>query len=214
MFSAENVEHSYTKSIFTLSQSCKIGKTPIPALIGEVGIAMDMNATESENLPYAYVSNDFYLQSQAANGLMRGLENNLISFTWWNYSPDNSNVLGDLWNQEDLSIFSAEQITDRNDIYSGGRAIDVIIRPYARKTAGVPKYMSFDAYSVRKQFTFEFAADESIRAPTELFIPHYQYPDGIHVSLSHGTFKYSPEIQTLFIYHEHSQLYVVIVTSK
>ena len=213
VFSSENVEHSYTKSIYTQSQTCKLGNDAIPTLVGEIGISMDMNATDTD-LPYAYRSNDFFAQSQAANGLMRGLENNLISFTWWNYSPDNTNILGDLWNQEDLSIFSVDQITDKDDLFSGGRAIDVIIRPYARKVAGIPKYMRFDPYSIHREFIFEYTADANILAPTEIYIPHYQFPSGINVHLTHGKFEYSPKTQTLFIYHHGSSLNVVTVTKK
>jgi len=75
---------------------------------------------------------------------MRALEANLLSYALWNYTSDNTNQHGDLWNDEDLSIFSPDQRTDPANINSGGRALRAVIRPYAVSTAGIPVSLKFD----------------------------------------------------------------------
>ena len=39
---------------------------------------------------------------------------------------------------EDLSVYSDELRTEPSDLYSGGRALPALIRPHARKIAGIP----------------------------------------------------------------------------
>ena len=53
------------------------------------------------------------------------------------------------------------------------------MRPYARRTAGVPLFMHFDRETL--DFTFEYEADLSITAPTELFAPEARYTNGFQV---------------------------------
>ena len=105
----------------------------------------------------------------------------MLNYTLWNYTADNTNARGDLWNDEDLSIFSRDQRTDPGDINSGGRALEAVVRPYASKTAGEPLKMSFDIR--RRRFDFEFRHDPAVDAPTEIFVPNFQYPHGIRVTL-------------------------------
>ncbi|MDY7041714.1 MAG: cellulase family glycosylhydrolase, partial [Chloroflexota bacterium] len=113
----------------------------VPTLIGETGIAYNLNGGA------AYRTADFSAQVGAMNDTMQVMEANLVSVTIWNYTADNSNVHGDQWNDEDLSIFSRDQQTDPADIHSGGRALEAAVRPYARAVAGEPLRMHFDPFS-------------------------------------------------------------------
>ena len=88
----------------------------IPTLIGEFGIPYDMHAKK------AYETGQFDRQELALDRSFQALEANLLHATLWNYTPDNSNEHGDLWNEEDLSIFSRDQQTNPMDINSGARA--------------------------------------------------------------------------------------------
>ncbi len=88
----------------------------VPTLIGEFGIPFDMYTKK------AYETGDFSKQEQALDRSFQALEANLLHATLWNYTPDNSNAHGDLWNEEDLSIFSRDQQTNPMDINSGARA--------------------------------------------------------------------------------------------
>jgi hypothetical protein len=160
-----------------------------PTLIGEVGIPFDMKNKK------AYRTGDFSLQVKALDATMQALEANMVSFTWWNYTADNTNERGDQWNDEDLSLFSRDQQTGSGDIHDGGRALEAAVRPYARKITGEPMRMSFDIK--HKVFEFEFRHDASIKAPTEIFVPVYQYPNGYTVQVTDGAYDIDQENQTL-----------------
>jgi hypothetical protein len=165
----------------------------VPTFIGEIGIPYDMKDKR------AYRTGDFSLQAQALEATMQALEANLLNFTVWNYTADNSNERGDQWNDEDLSIFSRDQQDDPADIHSGGRALEAVVRPYARKIAGEPLRMAFD-YK-RRVFEFEFRHDPNVTAPTEIFVPNYQYPDGYVVEVSDGVYEVDRANQTLVYRH-------------
>jgi len=68
----------------------------VPTLIGEFGIPYDMKNKR------AYRTGDFSLQVRAMDAGFRAMEANLLSCTLWNYTADNTNQRGDLWNDEDL----------------------------------------------------------------------------------------------------------------
>ncbi len=165
----------------------------VPIVIGEFGIPFDMNGA------VAYRTGDFSRQTQALDYNLRALDDNLLSYTLWNYSPDNSNAHGDLWNNEDLSIFSRDQQSDPADINSGGRALSAVARPYARKIAGEPLSMRFDMAS--GAFTFSFRHDSDLTEPTELFVPNSQYPEGYRVEVSDGEFEVLADEQRVIYRH-------------
>ena len=165
----------------------------IPSFVGEVGIPFDMQGKQ------AFRSGDFSLQTRAMDATLNALDANLLSCTLWNYTADNDNAHGDQWNDEDLSIFSRDQQTHPDDIHSGGRALDAVVRPYARAVAGEPTRMSYDRRG--RAFDFEFRHDPEVQVPTEVFVPRYAYPCGCRVEISDGTFELDQEEQTLTYWH-------------
>jgi hypothetical protein len=165
----------------------------VPLLIGEFGIPFDLNGRR------AFANGDFTAQSQALDRSFRAVEDTLAHATLWNYTADNSNARGDLWNDEDLSIFSRDQQRDPGDLNSGGRSLDAAVRPYPRCTAGQPLRMSFDYR--RRVFEYVFRHDPAISAPTELFMPRLQYPSGYSVTVSDGTWAIDSEQQILRYCH-------------
>ena len=164
-----------------------------PTLIGETGIPFDMKKKK------AYRTGKFSLQEKALDATIRALEENLLSFTLWNYTADNSNVYGDQWNKEDLSIFSRDQQSDKSDINSGGRALNALLRPYPMRTAGKPVRLFYDMK--KKVFEFEFEHDEKVKAPTEIFVPNYLYPNGYKVFVTDGNYDIDIENQLLIYNH-------------
>lgn len=165
----------------------------VPTLIGEFGIAFDLKGKR------AYRTGDFGPQVRAIDRSFRAMEANLLSYTLWNYTPDNTNERGDLWNDEDFSIFSRDQQKDPGDINSGGRALEAVVRPYAMKTAGEPLRMAFSFR--RRAFEFEFRHDPAVGAPTEIFVPALQYPAGCHVEVTDGEFELDRDGQRLLYRH-------------
>jgi len=112
-----------------------------------------------------------------------------------------------------ISGFSRDQQTDPDDINSGGRALEAVVRPYAGKIAGEPLKMSFDIQ--RKRFDFTFRDDPAVGAPTEIFVPDFQYPHGIRVTLSDGSFEHDRERQVLTYWHtEQTQVHRLRIEPK
>jgi PKD repeat protein len=188
---AENVQAMFEEQLGELkNRATDVG---IPTLIGECGLPFNLDEGES------YRTGNFEAQTQALASYLWAMDANLLSCTLWVYTADNTNERGDQYNGEDFSIFSRDQQTDPQDINSGGRALEAIVRPYARATAGEPLHMSFDVST--RIFEFEFLSDPSIDAPTEVFVPNFQYPEGYWVMLSDGYFEKDEESQTLRIFH-------------
>jgi hypothetical protein len=193
VFGRSAIQRSFARQLAVLKEEDRDRMGGTPLVLGEFGIPFDLNNKK------AYQSGDFRQQVQALERSYRAVEANLLNSTLWNYTADNTNERGDLWNDEDLSIFSRDQQKNANDPYSGGRALQAVIRPYARATAGEPLEMSFDCR--RRQFVFRFRHDPQVQAATEIFVPEYQYSKGCRVEVSDGTFELRLEEQTLLFHH-------------
>jgi hypothetical protein len=187
------IRKSYAEQIERYKRQALERMGGVPTMIGETGIAFDLQGKR------AYKTGDFRTAIRSMDRTLRAMDDALVSYTLWNYTSDNTNARGDLWNDEDLSIFSRDQQTDPDDIHSGGRALEAVVRPYASKTAGEPLEMSFDIR--RKRFDFVFRHDPAVDAPTEIFVPNFQYPHGIRVSVSDGTFAHDKDQQVLTYRH-------------
>lgn len=85
-----------------------------PTLIGEIGIPYDMDDRKA----YGFVDGgrgegDYSAQQKALDASLNATDGpNALSWTMWVYVADNSHEWGDLWNGEDLSIWS-EDDTER-----------------------------------------------------------------------------------------------------
>jgi hypothetical protein len=153
----------------------------VPTWFGEVGIPYDVNGKQ------AYKTGDFSMLDEYARLYYAALDKTLSSYSIWCYSADNSNDSGDHWNNEDYSIYSPDQRKNTNDINSGGRTLDEVVRPYPVATAGTPVSIEFD--SKTKVFRYKFKADKTISADTDIFLPKCQYPKGAAVTVDGGTYK-------------------------
>jgi hypothetical protein len=171
-----------------------------PTLLGEFGIPFDLDGKKAYRTGEREASLwDFGTQLKALDRSFQAIEANLLSCTLWNYTADNSNARGDGWNDEDLSIFSRDQRTDPGDINSGGRGLQAVVRPYPAATAGEPLRMWFDIR--RRIVEFEFRHDPNVAAPTEIFVPNLQYPQGYMVEVSDGAVEIYSERQVLIYRH-------------
>jgi hypothetical protein len=197
VFGRKRVQRSFAEQLARIKAETAERMGGIPTLIGEFGIPFDLQEKR------AYETGDFSPQVQAMDRSFRALEANLLSGTLWNYTADNENLWGDQWNDEDLSIFSRDQQRDPDDPNSGGRALAAVVRPYARKVAGEPLNMAFDLE--RRIFEFAFRHDPAVQAPTEIFVPNLQYPDGCAVEVSDGEYAMDTVGQTLIYRHSMDQ---------
>ena len=177
-----------------------------PTLIGEFGIPIDLNEKE------AYKTGDFADQEACLDRSFRAMESNRLSYILWNYTSDNENLHGDQWNGEDLSIFSKSQRKRVDDINSGGRALKAAVRPYPYKVAGEPIEYFFDMES--KEFYLKFKADQSINAPTEIFIPRLHFGNGFEVLSSQGKLSFDKVNDLLLFYPAQEGEQTIVITRK
>lgn len=194
---AGQVQRSFARQLLRFKDNAARRLNDAPTLIGEIGIAFDLNQRS------AYRTGDYRAQVRALDRSLRAADDALISYTLWNYTADNDHAHGDQWNGEDLSIFSLSQQADPADLNSGGRALPALLRPYPRSTAGIPLRLSFDIQS--RQFKFEFRHTPGITQATEIFVPAYHYPSGYRVTISDGAYEKDPDAQLLRYTHGQQQ---------
>ena len=187
------IRRSFRDQLLKFAHSARERIGDVPTLIGEFGIPFGMKAGA------AYRNGNFRMQVKALDRSYRAMEDAVLGNVIWNYTPDNTNARGDLWNGEDLSIFSRDQQTEPGDADSGGRALNAFLRPWPRATAGQPVRLSFDFRS--RRFVLEFRHDPAVSAVTEIYVPRRQYPQGYRVDLSDGSCENRYD-QQLLIYRD------------
>ncbi len=189
VFTPPGIRRSFHSQLATIKQQAEQRLGGVPFVLGEFGISFDLHEKR------AYQTGDFGIQVKALQRSLQAAEANLLNYTLWNYTPDNNNLHGDLWNDEDLSIYSPDQRDDPRDINSGGRALQAVVRPYPVATAGELLKANFDPHS--RVFKMAFRPDLEITAPTEIYVPNYQYPHGFSVRVSGGRYEIQRSRQRL-----------------
>ena len=126
------------------------------------------------------------------------MEANRLNYTLWNYTADNTNSRGDLWNGEDLSVFSLSQQSNPDDINTGGRALEAAIRPYPRKIPGKLTEYKYDYQ--KKVMLIKFNIETLTEYPAEVFIPDYVYGDSFEVYSTNGKLSFDKEERMLMFY--------------
>jgi hypothetical protein len=204
IFGPGNIRRTFAHQVGELKEAAQERLGGVPSVIGEIGIAYDMQGKK------AFRTGDFSRQIRAMDRSIKVMEDTLLNFTLWNYTADNTNARGDGWNDEDLSIFSRDQQKDPTNINSGGRALEAVVRPYAQATSGTPLRISFNIR--RKIFEYEFRHDPQVTAPTVFFVPNLQYPSGYRVEVSDGSYQSDSATQTLTYKHSKEKEIHKIVT--
>lgn len=149
-----------------------------PTLIGEFGIPYDLDEGDAYHR-WAAGERDVWGQHEAALTLMYDAMDALgLHSTQWNYTASNRNDLriGDGWNQEDLSIWSADQRLGDGEPGDGGRAVAGFSRPYVRRAQGRIENVRFERDP--RRFSAELAVDAAVGGVTDIYVPRAHYPDG------------------------------------
>jgi len=183
------IRRSYRHQLATLERRADQELGGVLFVLGEFGIPFDLDSKQ------AYQSGNFRTQVKALQRSMQAVEDNLLNYTLWNYTPDNTNLHGDLWNDEDFSIYSEDQRTNPRDINSGGRGLEAVVRPFPVATAGELLKSNFNPRT--RVFKLVFRHDLAVSAPTQIFIPNYQYPHGYSIRVSDGRYEIQRSEQTL-----------------
>jgi len=208
----KNVQTMFINQLTNIKSIAESNHEGIPTLIGEFGLPYDFNKKEGFQKFKTNPDDAWEKHIKLLTMYYNALDANLLHATQWNYTADNNNEWGDLWNLEDLSIFSRDQQLDPNDINSGGRAIEGFCRPCFIYCAGIPKKMEFNFKE--KSFNFEFDADSSIKAPTIIYVPKIQYPNGYEMKVSEGNIIKKADEQLVQIEIEKDGIHTVNITKK
>lgn len=179
VFRQKNVRKAFLTQLQTGLNNSKSIHNGIPSLIGEFGIPYDLDKKN------AYRSGDYSKHVEALTLYYDLIDELMLNSSQWNYTSDNSNEWGDLWNLEDLSIFSRDQQHDPEDVNSGGRAIEGFCRPYPMKITGEPVNFSFD--KKKGVFIFTYINDPKIDGDTIIYVPNIQFSNNYDYELSNGT---------------------------
>lgn len=203
VFGTKKVQKAYEKTLANMIAGTKQHYGNVPSLLGEFGIPYDMNKAK------AYRTGNFSTQAKALDRSFRVAEKNLLNYTLWNYTADNTNPRGDNWNGEDLSIFSLTQQTNPADINSGGRALDAAVRPFPKKVAGNLLEYSFNYKT--KELVIRFNVEKVSDYPTEIFLPEYTYGDNFTVSSKNTKLAFDKNERTLLCYPETIGEQIIVV---
>jgi hypothetical protein len=174
----------YKRDIEQYAQASSTIGAGVPTLIGEFGVPFDLDRCRAYHAwADGQRENVWAEQSLALSLMYDALDAVQAHSTLWNYTATNRNDprIGDGWNQEDLSIFSIDQIDDLADPDAGGRGIDGFCRPYVRCAQG--RLVDMACNTQAREFTATIDADAGLSAPTEIYLPVRWFPHGfdLHV---------------------------------
>ena len=207
-----NVQKMFINQLKLIKESSEKIRGGIPTLIGEFGLPYNLNNKEAYKIYNSDPENAWNSHIKALNLYYNALDANLLHSTQWNYTADNTNQWGDQWNLEDLSIFSKDQQKDPTNINSGGRAIEGFCRPHFIYCSGTPLKMEFNKKD--GTFLFEFEAMSSIKAPTVIYVPIIQYPNGFRVETSQGVIVLREDEQVVLIETQSDGICRIIISKK
>lgn len=162
----------------------------VPTLVGEFGVPFDLDgAAAYAQAPRpgpqaaAQERRRWAVHEQALAAAYDEIDARLLSSTQWNYTASNANHprVGDGWNLEDLSIYSADQRREGlwPDPDAGGRALHGFVRPWVPHTQGRLLRLHFD--DTQDLLSLDFEADAAIAAPTVVVLPALRYPQGARI---------------------------------
>ena len=189
VFGYRKIQRMYIEQLGRYKRVARDIHKDTPALIGEFGIPFDLNGARAYRKWAAgdRSSRPWRSHIRALDLIYNAFDALFLSGTVWVYAVNNRNdlMIGDGWNQEDLSLFSLDQ--------PEGRAREGWLRPYATHIAGHPERMRFDLHS--KSFTLRYTGWPD--GVTKVFVPDFQYPDGYSWDIEGGVVTQNKEEQSI-----------------
>ncbi|WCL50574.1 glycoside hydrolase family 5 protein [Leptospira sp. GIMC2001] len=207
-FGRNGIQEMYRNQLARIKQASD--KQNVPTLLGEFGIPFDLESGAAyKKWKKGNRSSEIWKMHILALDLMYNAIDSLgIHSCLWNYTATNRNdlMIGDQWNQEDLSIYSIDQIdesflssvTNGQGYGSGGRAIEGFSRPYPKFISGNEISFRFDRR--KNSFDIQYTVEEwNLPYPTEIFIPEVHFPQGFVVLSKSGDIEWSYDNQLLTV---------------
>lgn len=149
-----NIRKSIQKQLKNMAIECyeNVGYS-IPVVITETGMPFNMDNKKS------YDDGNYESQEGANDAIMSALEREQLNFTYWCYNPDNCHQWGDLWNLEDFSIWSKDDLTGFR--LNGGNSYDewlfnnATLRGSSRSDGDIESTNSHSDISINKELIKE-----------------------------------------------------------
>jgi hypothetical protein len=175
----------------------------VPVVFGEFGSYFNFNGIQHS------IDTDYEITAHVLNSYYEAFEKLNAGNMLWCFSADNDYDYGEWWNHEDFSIVGPGFDPALNSA-GDTRAWAAFVRPHLRASSG--KLLSQRFYSQfhfwdpvqgqpRPERTYELQMEmRESDAPTEVFVPSLQYPDGFYVWLSDGQAYFDDERQMLYWY--------------
>jgi hypothetical protein len=194
----ENLKDTFDKSAYSLGN--------IPVVFGEFGTYFNFGGIDRS------VEEDYAVSANILDNYYEGFESLGLGGMIWCFSAENDARFGDLWNKEDFSIVGP---LDPADNQRHPRAEEAYSRPYPRFLSGklidmhfYSDYHYFDPdkgiVNPEHEFELKFESKET-SAPTEIFVPAFQYPEGFYVWVSDGTVMYDKDGHILYFFPERDE---------
>lgn len=188
VFFPGRIRDSYRRQLERLGDDARTVMGERALLLGEFGVAFDLHRGR------ALKSGDYREVERALDRSFRAVEDAKRHATLWNYTADNTHAHGDGWNEEDLSIFSLDELARGEGPDAGGRALDAVVRPYPRALPGTLVRYGFELRTRRFELVFR---SDGTQAPAEVFLPARHYGRGVEVDVSDGRTEVDSHAQLL-----------------
>jgi len=167
----------------------------VPVVVGEFGTYFNLGGIE------ASMASDYEVSAHVLNSYYDAFEELSVGRMVWCFSADNDADYGELWNHEDFSLYGPD---------GEPRGWAAWERPHVRATSGRllgEDFTSQFSFSDPEQgvprperrYELRMGVRETL-APTEVYVPRRQYPDGLYAWLSDGVAYLDPGRQTLYWY--------------
>lgn len=210
---ADQMREGYIKRLARIRSAGERLNGGAPTLIGEFGIPYDLNGgdayarwTAGDRDPDVWRA---HADCLALN--YDALDELLLNSTQWNYTASNRNDLriGDGWNQEDLSIYSADQSDGEAD---GGRAVEGFCRPFVRRAQGVLVSQCYNA--AQGVLLAQIDVKPGVTEPTEVYLPPASSKRALHLQLSDPTATQSGEGGIIQIHSVNTGTLLITLTTQ
>ena len=199
--SVEEVRHrDYTGIIENARALAHHSLGNVPVVFGEFGTYFNFNGIEASR------ASNYAVSSHVLNNYYEAYEGLVQSRMLWCYSPENDYHYGDKWNKEDFSIIDPNDQTRRELAWSRPHALALAGKPIATHFHSDFHYFDPDKGQPIPLHEFEVRYEsKETDAPTEIYVPTVQYPEGFYVWVSDGRCYYDPNTQTLYHYPERDE---------